>query len=122
MTQIFFMCNHLNVMSRSKNGALTFCNRTKLFQLIYNNLCFELYEWELDALKEYIEQLDIPYWEKQLKNWNQQRKIPISVGKKHFIILMNKEEVCEILSLLNFEKQKVQLLSHDEIDYQFIEN
>jgi len=122
MAQFYFMCSYLNVMSRSKNGVLTFCNRTKLFQLIYNNLCFELYEWELDALKKYIEQLDIPYWEKQLKNWNQQRKIPISVGKKHFIILMNKEEICEILSLLNFEKQKVPLLSHDEIDYQFIEN
>lgn len=101
---------------------LTFCNRTKLFQLIYNNLCFELYEWELEALKEYIEQLDIPYWEKHLKHWSQQRKIPISVGKKHFIILVNKEEVTELLSLLRFEKQKVKLLSHEEIDYQFIEN
>lgn len=109
-------------MNRSKNGVLTFCQGTKLFQLIYNNLCFELYEWELEALKAYIEELDIPYWEKQLKNWSQQRKIPISVGKKHFIILVNKEEVSELLSLLRFEKQKVELLTHDEIDYQFIEN
>ena len=122
MTQIVFMCRYLNVMNRSKNGVLTFCNHTKLFQLIYNNLCFELYEWELEALKEYINQLDIPYWEKQLKNWNQQRKIPISVGKKHFIILVNKEEVDELLSLLRLEEQNVKLLSHDEIDYQFIEN
>ena len=122
MTQIFFMCKFLNVMGRSKNGVLTFCNRTKLFQLIYNNLCFELYECELVALKEYIEQLDIPYWENQLKNWGQQRKIPISVGKTHFIILVDKEEIVELLSLLRFEKQKAKLLSHDEIDYQFIEN
>ena len=116
------MCRFLNVMNRSKNGVLTFCDHTKLFQLLYNNLCFELYEWELDALREYIEQLDIPYWEKHLKNWGHQRKIPISVGKKHFIILVNKEEVSELLSLLCFEKQGVELLSHDEIDYQFIEN
>jgi len=116
------MCRYLNVMNRSKNGVLTFCNHSKLFQLIYNNLCFELYEWELEALKEYIEQLDIPYWEKQLKNWNHQRKIPISVGKKHFIILVNKEEVDELLSLLRLEKQKMKLLSYQEIEYQFIEN
>ncbi|MBA4746470.1 MAG: hypothetical protein H2058_14540 [Muricauda sp.] len=122
MTQFYFMCNYLNVMNRSKNGVLTFCNHSKLFQLIYNNLCFELYEWELEALREYIEQLDIPYWEKQLKNWNHQRKIPISVGKKHFIILVNKEEVDELLSLLRLEKQKVKLLSSKEVAYQFIEN
>lgn len=122
MTQFLCMCNYFNIMNRSKNGVLTFCNRSKLFQLTYNNLCFELYEWELEALKEYIEQLDISYWEKQLKNWNQQRKIPISVGKKHFIILANKEEVDELLSLLRLEKQKVKLLSYQEIDYQFIEN
>ncbi|MHA7830554.1 MAG: DUF6686 family protein [Flagellimonas sp.] len=116
------MCNHFKIMNRSKNGVLTFCNHSKLFQLIYNNLCFELYEWELEALKEYIEQLDISYWEKQLKNWNQQRKIPISVGKKHFIILVNQEEVDELLSLLGLEKQKVKLLSYQEIEFQFIEN
>lgn len=116
------MCRSLNTLSRSKNGILTFCNHSKLFQLIFNNLCFELYEWELEALKEYIGQLDIAYWESHLKNWAHQRKIPISVGKKHFIILVNREEVHEIMNLLSYEKTEIELLDYQDIDYQFIEN
>lgn len=116
------MCNSPNVLSQSKNGILTFCNHSKLFQLIFNNLCFELYEWELEAFKEYIDQLDIPYWENQLRHWSQGRKIPISVGKKHFIILVNKEEVHEITHLLSFKKPQVALLDYADIDYRFIEN
>jgi hypothetical protein len=116
------MCKSLNIISQSKNGTVTFCNRSKLFQLIFNNLCFELYEWELEALKSYIEELDIAYWESQLKHWSQQRKIPISVGKKHFIILVNREEVAEILNLLSFEQSSIKFLKSKDIAYQFIEN
>jgi len=116
------MCHSLKVLTRSKNGVLTFCNHTKLFQLLFNNLCFELYEWELDALKEYIAKLDLSYWESHLKHWAHQRKIPISVGKKHFIILVNREEVQELLGLLSMEDPSTELLCHQDIDYQFIEN
>ncbi|WP_375325038.1 DUF6686 family protein [Flagellimonas sp. GZD32] len=116
------MCKSLNIISQSKNGTVTFCNHSKLFQLIFNNLCFELYEWELEALKSYIEALDVAYWENQLKHWSQQRKIPISVGKKHFIILVDREEISELLYLLNMESTKVELLSAKEINYRFIEN
>ena len=117
-----FMCNSLQILSQSKNGILTFCNQTKLFQLIFNNLCFELYEWELEAFKAYVDELDIPYWEDQLKHWTQKRKVPISVGKKHFIILVNKEEVHEIIHLLSVKKPSVKLLEYADIDYRFIEN
>ncbi|SDQ57378.1 DUF6686 family protein [Flagellimonas zhangzhouensis] len=116
------MCKSLNIISRSKNGTVTFCNHSKLFQLIFNNLCFELYEWELEALKSYIEELDLAYWENQLKHWSQQRKIPISVGKKHFIILVNREEISELLSLLQLHQPKIEFLKYKDIDYQFIEN
>jgi hypothetical protein len=116
------MCQSLNILNRSKNGVLTFCNHTKLFQLLFNNLCFELYEWELDALKEYIGQLDLNYWENHLRNWAHHRKIPISVGKKHFIILVNREEVQELLGLISVENPDIALLRYQDIDYQFIEN
>ena len=43
------MCPSIKILNQSKNGILTFCNQSKLFQLVYNNLCFEFYEWELEA-------------------------------------------------------------------------
>lgn len=109
------MCPSHHILSRSKNGVLTFCGHSKLFRLVYNNLCFELYEWELEALREYIAALDPGYWEAHLKDWGHRRKIPISVGKKHFIILVDREEVQEIKDLLSLEGRRARLLDPKEI-------
>ncbi|SNZ00259.1 DUF6686 family protein [Flagellimonas pacifica] len=116
------MCKSLKILSQTKNGMLTFCNSSKLFQLVFNNLCFELYEWELEAFKSYIAQLDVSYWEKEFKNWIHERKIPISVGEKHFIILVSKSEIHEIKRLLTLQLNQVELLSYSDINYRFIEN
>lgn len=116
------MCKSIEILSQTKNGTLTFCNRTKLFQMVYNNLCFELYEWELDAFKSYISQLDISYWENEFKNWIHERKIPISVGQKHFIVLVSKREILEIKRLLSINLKKVEFLKLKDINYRFIEN
>ncbi|MDC6367423.1 MULTISPECIES: DUF6686 family protein [Flavobacteriaceae] len=116
------MCNPLTIVNQSRNGVLTFCNRSKLFQLIFNNLCFELYEWELEAFTEHLKKLDIPYWEQKMSDWTNKRKIPISVGKDHFIILVNKEEIYEMLQLISFETLNFELLNHKDINYRFIEN
>lgn len=116
------MCNSQKILSRSKNGVLSFCNRSKLFRLVYNNLCFELYEWELEALREYIDQLDIAYWESRLKDWGHRRKIPISVGKGHFIILLDREEVWEVSALLSPKVDNCRLLGSGDINYSFLEN
>ena len=116
------MCESLKILSQTKNGTLTFCDKSKLFQLVYNNLCFELYEWELDSFKSYISQLDISYWENEFKNWIHERKIPISVGQKHFIILVSKREISEIKRLLTINLRQVEFLEYDDINYRFIEN
>jgi len=116
------MCHSHKILSRSKNGVLTFCGHSKLFRFVYNNLCFELYEWELEALRAYMADLDPGYWEDHLKDWGHPRKIPISVGKKHFIILVDREEVQEISGLLSPGGRRPRLLDTTEIDYRFFEN
>ena len=116
------MCPSKKIIKRSKNGILTFCSNSKLFQLVYNNLCFELYEWELRAFKEHLDTLDISYWERQLQCTVHEKKIPISVGTKHFIILLAKEELWEIRKLLRKEKNSAKLLLVQDIDYKFTAN
>ncbi|GGG49795.1 hypothetical protein GCM10011414_19490 [Croceivirga lutea] len=115
------MCSQFKVLKTSKNGLLTYCAASKLFQLVFNNLCFELYEWELKAFKEYLFEVDINYWEEQLSNSRNPRKIPLSVGAKHFIILLNQQELLELKTLLT-TKNKVRLLKPTELVYEYSEN
>lgn len=116
------MCPSVKLLKQSKNGVLTFCNESKLFQLVYNNLCFEFYEWELEAFKAHIAELDLEYWEKTLSSTLSPRKIPISVGNKYLVILVSRQEVYELKQLLTLEINTLQFLSAKDIDYKYIEN
>ena len=116
------MCPSKKIVKRSKNGILTFCSSSKLFQLVYNNLCFELYEWELRVFKAHLDDLDVSYWEQQLQCVVHQKKIPISVGTKHFIILLAKEELLELRQLLKKKKEQELLLSASDIHYEYSAN
>ena len=70
---------------------------------------------------EYLENLDVDYWEQELKNTLHPRKIPITVGKNHFIILLNRQELSELKSLLG-EPAKTKFLKPQEIAYTMIDN
>ncbi|WP_394970662.1 DUF6686 family protein [uncultured Croceitalea sp.] len=116
------MCPSLKTISNSKNGILTYCNNSKLFQLVFNNLCFEFYEWELETFKKHITELDVVYWENQLICSQHQRKIPISIGHKCFIILVNREEVLEIKWLLKMDSKTTNILKSKDIEYPIFSN
>ena len=116
------MCPSRKIINQSKNGILTYCNHSKLFQLLFINLCFELYEWELETLKEHIVTIDIAYWEKQLQCSPGYRKIPISVGVKHFIILLCKSELIEMKNLLSSKSKAATLLKFSDIAYTILAN
>lgn len=116
------MCAKTTILKQTKNGVLSFCNRSKLFQLVFNNLCFEFYEWELDAFKAHIAELNTDYWEHTLSHSLHQRKIPISVNNKFFVILVNKREVNELRQLMTLHGRSVELLDIKDINYHYIEN
>lgn len=116
------MCPSIKILNQSKNGILTFCNQSKLFQLVYNNLCFEFYEWELEAFSDHLKSLDLDYWEKVMPFAPTSRKIPISVGNKCFVILVDKNEILELKGLLKITSNSLKFLSAKDINYRFIEN
>ena len=121
MNKILPMCLSHSVLNRTKNGTLSFCHHSKLFQFVFNNLCFELYEWELEKFVAFLDELDVGYWEEQLSNSLHQRKIPIPINTNHFIILINKQELEELKQLLT-HKKSFQWLSVADIGYNFTEN
>ena len=116
------MCPSRKVIGQSKNGVITYCSHNNLFQLVFNNLCFELYEWEFDVFKKHVLSLDAAYWEEQMHCAVNHRKIPLSVGTKHFVILLSKRELLELKTLLKTPQKKVALLGVKDIDYTFIVN
>lgn len=115
------MCPSQQILNQTKNGLFTYCEHSKLFQFVFNNLCFELYSWELEKFIGYIENLDIMFWEKELKSSLHSRKIPITVGHNHFIILMNRRELEELKRLLIGERS-IKLLNVHEIGSVLIYN
>ena len=116
------MCSALKFLNQTKNGSFTFCNSSKLFQITFNNLCFEFYEWELENFKTYLSALSESTWDSSDMNTFDSRKIPISVGNKYFIILVSEEELVELHTLLNMETQRISILHAKDINYRFIEN
>ncbi|MEM1258864.1 MAG: DUF6686 family protein [Bacteroidota bacterium] len=110
------MCASQKLLKKTPHGTLTFCNQSKLFQFVFNNLCFELYEWELENFITFLNRLDVNYWEEELKCSLHQRKIPVSVGCSHFMILLNKQELNELRQLLSNDFT-IDLLSSKEINY-----
>lgn len=109
-------CNSLQILNTTAHGRFTYCHKSKLFQFVFNNLCFELYEWELRTFIAYLYDIDVLYWEQQLQNSPHERKIPISVGKNHFIVLMKRSEIHELKELLNHSPIH-RLLRVKDIDY-----
>ncbi|MEM9362815.1 MAG: DUF6686 family protein [Bacteroidota bacterium] len=116
------MCTALRFLNQTKNGCFTFCDKSKLFQITFNNLCFEFYEWELENFKSHILSLTETEWDSSHPNTINSRKIPISVGNKYFIILVSEEELFELNSLLNLETKEIPVLQVKDINYRFIEN
>ncbi|PRX54085.1 DUF6686 family protein [Flagellimonas meridianipacifica] len=112
----------LKFLNQTKNGCFTFCDSSKLFQITFNNLCFEFYEWELESFKSYISVLMQNKWDSPHADTFRSKKIPISVGNKYFVILVSEEELFELHVLLSFETKKIPILKVKDINYRFIEN
>jgi hypothetical protein len=108
-------CNH-KILNQSQNGMLIYLYNSQNFQLTLNNLSFELTEVEFESLYFYLKKIDYNYWERQYKNSIYERKIPIPTLQSNFIILINKEELEELLYLLEYKK-KYKMINYIDIKY-----
>ncbi|NQZ44815.1 MAG: hypothetical protein HRT65_10925 [Flavobacteriaceae bacterium] len=116
------MCTGQQILSQNANGIFTYCGHSQLFQLVYNNLCFEFYEWELEVFRDYIDAIDIKRWETEMARSMHRRKIPIGVGNKHFLILMTRKEIEELQNMLHFQPDEMPYLKSKDIHYDMLSN
>ena len=117
------MCDIVKLVSKVKSGELSYCRHCKSFHLMFNNLFFALTQQELNRLKQYVDSLDISYWEAKYEHSNLNRKIPLPTTQDNLIIMLNTQEVRELRRLLAFKnykyKQPIAFLNVDDIDYQW---
>ncbi|MEO1487184.1 MAG: DUF6686 family protein [Bacteroidota bacterium] len=111
------MYSKVEVLGCSKSGEFSFCNHSKLYQLRFNNLCFEFYEWELENFKRYLKTLLRGFKQHSIVDINGKTKIPLSVGNKYFIILLSHKELVEMFQLLSEKRSTPQLIKAKDIDY-----
>ncbi|MDR6846665.1 DUF6686 family protein [Flavobacterium granuli] len=114
------MCN-LKVLNRTSNGILLYCQHRDMYQLLYNNLTFDLSGIEMTSFANYLDQIDIDYWEREYKNSIYEKKIPIPTLQSNFIILLNRKEVDELRFLVDCVSED-RILKPIEINYQIISN
>ncbi len=114
------MCT-LKILNKTSHGQLLFCPQKDLFQLLFNNLNFNLSRVEMYSFTKYLKHLNIDYWEKEYENSVYEKKIPIPTLLNNFIILLDRKEVEELRFLLCVN-QPQQFLSSLEIDYIVIYN
>jgi len=114
------MCN-LKIVNRTSNGILLHCQHRDKYQLQFNNLTFDLNSVEMTSFSNYLEQIDVDYWETEYKHSIYEKKIPIPTLQSNFIILLNRKELEELRFLIDCVSQ-YKILKPVEINYQIIFN
>lgn len=114
------MCT-LNILNRTNNGLLFFCQHSTLYNLSFNNLTFNFDTTEFDRFRVYLNSIDSDYWEKEYENSIYEKKIPIPTLQNNFIILLNRYELEELKILVDFS-HRARLLDPEEINYKMIYN
>lgn len=99
------MCCNFKYLSKTANGFLVYCSHSKLYQFSYKNLNFNFTEKEREGLLDYLTKINCDYWEKEYKNSIYNKKIPIPTLQSNFMILVNREEIYEIVSLIDIKNK-----------------
>ena len=110
------MCQRIKYLSQTQNGILIQCSHSENYQLSFKNLNFNLTTIELESFSDYLEKIDAAYWEKEYENSIFEKKIPIPTLQTNFIILIDRFELKELITLLNFKDRKT-YLSYQDITY-----
>lgn len=110
------MCNPFKYLTKNKNGFLIYCAKAEAYQLSYKNLNFNLTVDELEGLVKYLKNIDCDYWEQEYRNSIYEKKIPIPTLQANFIILLERHEVYELITLLDVN-ERIEFISLKDINY-----
>jgi len=112
------MCKNTIKIKQTKNGILTKCNSCNLYNLTFNNILFEFTKTEFESFKNYINNLEIEYWEDKYCKKNISRKIPIHTVQQNLLLIFSYNEINDLKSLIQEStSNNYKLISLKRIDY-----
>lgn len=118
-----FMYHKLITLSVTKSGKLSVCESCQIFHFVFNNLYFELDVDQYLSFKDYLETIEIDYWEQKYACVDFTRKVPIPVAQDNLILMFNRIEILELKKLFSLaETTNNQYLKTSEIVHTFILN
>ena len=113
---------NIKFVNRTKFGMIRRCRSCEKFNLTFKNIFLELSEIELNNFKNYMELVDIEYWENEYGTINS-KSIPIPTNQHNLILVFSRVEFEELKTLLDFENvSDFKSLAFKDIKVDFCEN
>ena len=117
------MCQKIEIINRVRGGELALCKHCNMYHLVYNNLFFVLTKKELKKLRNYINNIDVEYWQEKNRCINVARKIPLPSTQNNLVIMFTPREIKEFKVLLSNRKYSISdTIEVNNIDYDIILN
>ena len=118
------MCIKVKILKQTKTGTINFCAECSMYKLNFGHFTLEFTENELNHFGIFLIEIDIDYWESQYCHCAMKRKIPIATLQQNLYLMLNKEELEELKSLVFFKEGAgtMELLPLEKIAYNLILN
>ena len=112
------MCIHGKPIILNYKGLISFCEKCKLYHLIFNNIYIDFTPSELIAFQNVVEDINLEYWETKYCGKLLRRKIPIQTSQQNLCLIFNRNELDSLKELISFNiKNPFRILSVLDIDY-----
>ena len=90
----------MELISRTRNGMITYCAHCKVYHLEFGNLFFRLSEAGFECLRNYIVSINGPYCERSNRKMNANRKIFLKLPAQNVYFCVCTAELEELKSLV----------------------
>lgn len=118
------MCQSIIIISQSRYGQLTKCEKCNSFNLTYNNILFEFTIEELESFKNFLKAVKLESCEKRYKIAYRKRNIPIETYQQNLYLIFSSKEIKDLIKLVSVanNSENYEFLSFNKIDYKLQPN
>lgn len=94
------MCHQIKTIAKNCNGQLSFCKGCNSYHLDFNNFSLQLRKKDLKAFKQFLNSIEVEYWESKYECQVMKRKIPIPTAQENLVLMFNKQELESLKDLV----------------------